>query len=47
MEGRSQGIKEGINQKNIEIAKNMLKKSMIEDIIEITGLSLNQINELK
>jgi predicted transposase/invertase (TIGR01784 family) len=43
-----QEIEQGINQEKIDIAKTLLKKSMpIEDIIEITGLSLNQINESK
>ena len=49
--GISQGIKQGINQglqrRNIEIAKSMLKKNMdIEDIIDITGLSKEEIKKL-
>ena len=49
--GISQGIKQGINQglqkRNIEIAKSMLNKNMnIEDIIDITGLSKEEIKKL-
>jgi len=39
---------EGINQSKLEIAKNMLKKNMeITDIMEITGLTEQQIKEIK
>lgn len=39
---------EGINQRNIEIAKNMLLKNIsIQDISEITGLRKEQIENLK
>lgn len=42
-----QGIEKGELNKSKEIAKNMLKKKMeIEDIIEITGLTKEQIEEL-
>ena len=41
------GLKEGISTRNIEIAKAMLKKNMeIEDISEITGLTVEEINRL-
>ena len=47
-EGREEGIKEGIEQDRIEIAKKMIKKKMkIEDICEITGLTIEEIEELK
>ena len=51
-EGREKGIKEGIKEgrkeKVIEIVKNMLKKKMkVEEICEITGLSINEIEKLK
>jgi predicted transposase/invertase (TIGR01784 family) len=45
--GHDKGVMEGINQRNIDIAKNMLKKSIsIEDIIEITGLTKEEIEKL-
>ena len=38
----------GVRDNKIETAKNMLKKNMsIEDISEITGLSIEEINKLK
>ena len=51
-EGKAIGIDEGkaigINEGKIEVAKNLLKKNMnLEDISEVTGLSLKQINEIK
>ena len=51
-QGINQGIKQGINQglqkRNIEIAKSMLKKNMnIEDIIDITGLTKEEIVKLQ
>ena len=46
--GINDGISKGKNKKSIEIAKNMLNKNMsIEDISEITGLSINEIKGLK
>ena len=46
--GINDGISKGENKKSIEIAKNMLKKNMsIEDISDITGLSIEEINELR
>ena len=45
--GMNDGISKGKNKKSIEIAKNMLKKNMsIEDISDITGLSIEEINKL-
>ena len=45
--GINDGISKGENKKSIEIAKNMLKKNMsIEDISDITGLSIEGINKL-
>ena len=47
-EGKAEGKTEGINERNLEIAKNMLAKNMgIELISEITGLSIDEINSLK
>ena len=45
--GINDGISKGENKKSIEIAKNMLKKNMsIEDISDIAGLSIEEINKL-
>ena len=45
--GISQGINQGLQKRNIEIAKSMLKKNIdIEDIIDITGLSKEEIKKL-
>ena len=47
-EGKAEGISEGKNERNIEIARNMLSKAMeVELISEITGLSIEEINSLK
>jgi predicted transposase/invertase (TIGR01784 family) len=47
-EGIKEGIKEGEKSKQLEIAKNMIKKNIdIQDIIEITGLSKEAIEKLK
>ena len=47
-EGRAEGISQGKNERNIEIAKNMLSKNMdIKLISEITGLTEDEINSLK
>ena len=44
---REEGREEGVNERNIEIAKNMLAKRIsISDISEITGLSIDDINKL-
>ena len=46
-QGINQGMKQGLQKRNIEIAKSMLKKNMdIEDIIDITGLSKEEIKKL-
>ena len=45
--GINDGISKGENKKSIEIAKNMLKKNMsIEDISDITGLSIEEIKKI-
>ena len=46
--GREEGIAIGAQQKAVEAAENMMKKNYpIDDICEITGLSLDQVLELK
>ena len=46
-DGKAAGFKDGTNKRNIEIAKNMLKKNMsLEDISEITGLSIENIQNI-
>ena len=46
-EGHAEGLAEGINQRNIEIAKNLLKKKIDIDIIsEATNLSVEEIENL-
>lgn len=46
--GRKIGMIEGANQRNIEIAKNMLKeKSNIDFISKITGLKKEEIEKIK
>ena len=48
IEGRAEGIEEGSKQKAYEIAKKMLKKgNSIEDICDITGLSIEEIEKLR
>ena len=47
-EGYSSGLNDGENKKSIEVVKNMLKKNMsIEDISDVTGLTIDEINNLK
>ena len=47
-EGKALGKAEGIKEKTVEIARNMLKKKMsIKDISEITGLTEENIQKLK
>ena len=47
-EGRKEGRKEGIRQNKIEIAMRLLKKKTeINEIIEITGLTKEEIEKLK
>ena len=46
--GYEEGIEEGSKQKAYEIAKKMLKKgNSIKDICDITGLSIEEIEELR
>ena len=46
-EGYSSGLNDGESKKSIEIVKNMLKKNMsIEDISDITGLSIEEIKKI-
>ena len=46
--GINDGISKGVSQEKVSIAKNMLNKNMsIEDISDITGLSVEEINKLK
>ncbi len=46
--GEERGLKEGIKSEKIEIASRMLKKGLdIDDIIEITGLTREEINAIK
>ena len=48
IEGRAEGIAKGIEQRNIEIAKNMLRKGLsAEDISEMTGLPVDLINTIQ
>ena len=45
--GVNDGIEQGSNNKSIEIAQNMLNKNMkIEEISELTGLSIEKVNSL-
>ena len=47
-QAKTQGKQEGANNRNIEIAKNMLKKNYdIKSISEITNLTLEQIKKYK
>ena len=47
-DGRNEGIKQGLEQNRIETARKMLNKGMIlDDIVEITGLSKKQIEKLR
>lgn len=48
VEGKAEGISEGKNERNIEIAKNLLKNKVdISIIVSSTGLSEEEINSLK
>lgn len=42
-EGKQEGIKEGIKEGKQEIAKKLLKEKTLEEVIEITGLTEEQI----
>ena len=47
-EGKAEGISEGKNDRNIEIARDMLKDNIsVESISKYTDLSINEINSLK
>ena len=47
-QGLQQGVEQGIEERNIEIAKLMLEKKISVNLIsELTGLSIDVINELK
>ena len=47
-DGKKEGIEQGSNNKSIEIARNMLNKNMkIEEISELTGLSIEEIKYIK
>ena len=46
--GRKEGIEIGAQQKAVEAAENMIKKNYpVDDICEITGLSLEQLLKIK
>ena len=46
-EAKEEGISKGISQEKVSIVKNMLKKNMsIEDISDITGLSIEEIKKI-
>ena len=45
--GREEGREEGMNQRSLEIARNMLAKGMdASTVLEITGLSMEEIQQL-
>ena len=45
--GREEGREEGMNQRSLEIARNMLAKGMdASTVLEITGLSMEEIQKL-
>ena len=47
-QGRKEGRKLGVNQRNIEIVKNMLREKLdIEFISKITGLKKEEIEKMK
>ena len=46
-DGKKEGIEQGAKEKELQIAKNMLKKGMnVSDIIEITGLTKEEVEKL-
>ena len=48
IDGKAEGIAEGKTKGKIEIAKKLLRKKMsIQDIVEVTGLSIEEIEKLK
>ena len=47
-EARNEGLQEGIDKRNVEIAKSLLSTNMrIEEISRHTGLSISEIDKLK
>ena len=45
--GRAEGMEKGMNQRSLEIARNMLEKGMdASTVLEITGLSMDEIQQL-
>jgi len=47
-QAKREGIEEGIEKRNIEVAKNMLNlKLSLEVISQTTGLSIGEIEKLK
>ncbi|NQN87084.1 hypothetical protein HO997_04035 [Streptococcus suis] len=43
-EGRAEGLEEGSLQKSLDVAQKLLAKGLgIEDVLEITGLTLEQL----
>lgn len=47
-DGMTEGITKGKTEEKLKTAKKMLKKGIpLEDILEITGLSEKEINDLK
>ena len=48
VEGKAEGISQGKNERNIEIARNMLKDNIsVESISKYTGLSIEEVNKLR
>ena len=46
--GREEGREEGMNQRSLEIARNMRAKGMdASTVLEITGLSMEEIQQLR
>ena len=46
--GREEGREEGMNQRSLEIARNMLAKGMdASTVLKITGLSMEEIQQLR
>ena len=45
--GKKEGLEQGKAERNIEIAKKLLAKNSIEEILELTELSEKEIMQLK
>jgi len=46
--GKEEGIKQDVKERNVEIAKTLLRKKFSdEDIIEIANITLEELNDLK